>query len=78
MYELTSVPDQVLRALQGADRHGVKKYPFAEMQVGQAFAVDSGKAADQVKSAARAYASRNGARFSFVPDHGKLHVIRIA
>lgn len=78
MFTIEKVPQEVVAQLLDSDRRGVKKYPFAEMQVGDSFTVDQGQPTGRAKSAARAYAARTGTRFSVVREGLKFRVIRIA
>lgn len=78
MFKIEKVPDAVLSMLQRADRKGVKKYPFADMAVGDSFTVRKGVEANRAKSACRAFAARNNVRFSVIGDEANsVRVVRI-
>lgn len=78
MYKIEQVAPEKLTALQSNDRKGVKKYPFAEMRVGDSFLVEQGLPAGRVKSAARAYAARTDTRFAVTREGVTFRVVRIA
>lgn len=78
MFKIEKVDPEVLALLQSGKRRGVKQYPFAEMEVGDSFAVEQGKAAGRAKNAARTFSSRKGVKFATFRDGAGWRIVRIA